>query len=323
MRRFIFTGILVTLALFSKPVFGQVTSFGCEINPSAFGSAVGYQTKALGKYSLASGYMVRAMADQSYIFGTTQTGNILHSGDIVANNTQRSFLILFEGKPVFFARLVPPPLRNDGDEDDGESEGEEDRDIGYPDTYYTGTPAVGIGTIDPRETLDVRGNIIADTVKINKSIFLPENELLFTYYQPSTDGGGGEEDDDEPPIIERMEGDSLRSDFSNVKPMMTLKRVGYDNRLGIGSVAPEQSLHVKGNGLFTGRLNIGTPTTDYYFARLEKLKLQVGELWTFFNMTDAKIMGYNCLFMSTNSPSRRVDGFASAIMMRNSGLFST
>ena len=319
MRKFIFTGIFIALALFSKSLSGQVTSFGCTVDPSVYASAIGNQTTALGKYSLASGYKVKAMADQSYIFGTVQTGSIGIGSDIVANNITKSFMIIFEGQPVFFARLVPFSSRGDGDQDDGEPESEGERiDSPDPNLHYSGTAAIGIGTIDPKETLDVRGNIISDTVKINKSIFLPEKELSFTYYYSSGGGGGGGSTDEIPSFGDGMDEDSLRSGLS-VNTMMTLKRVSTDSRLGIMTTSPEHNLHVNGTGLISKRITLGNPSTIPDIVNYSKLKLQIGDTWTFFDMLNTKIIGYNMLIMEGGPAKRRVDGYASAMMMNTNG----
>ena len=92
-------------------------------------------------------------------------------------------------------------------------------------------------------------------------------------------------------------------------------------KVGIGVPSPEQELHVKGNGLFSGRLSISTLETDYYFSKLYTLKLLIGDVWTFFDLSNAKIMGYNTLFMEggLNLPKRHINGYASAMIMKENG----
>jgi len=235
MRKLIFIGILIVSALSSNRALGQVTAVGCTMDASKYSSAIGYQTTASGKYSLASGYGIKATAGSSYIFGSMQTGgDTWPSTLITTNNTQNSFMIVFEGHPVFFARLVPPPPK-ERDDSDSDSESEEGRDVSPP-SYQTGTPAVGIGTIDPQEALDVRGSIIAegnmtaDTVKIKSDIFLSNHELSFTHY--------------------------LKEWEDNIT-LMTLKAFYNEARLGIGTADPQTNLHVKGNSYFQGKVGIG------------------------------------------------------------------
>ena len=312
MRKSIFIGIFAVSALSSTTALGQVTAVGCTMDTSKYSSAIGYQTKALGVYSLASGYGVNATAYQSYIFGTKQTGGGISLPSLITtNDTERSFMIVFEGHPVFFAQLAPLPPKGRSDTPD-------------PNSFYTGTPAVGIGTIEPQEALDVRGNIMADgniqadTVKIKHSIFLPEKELSFTYYSAGTNPGGQEDE----PIGEEVSIDGM-DDGSNsgsgvgtsgVKTIMVLK----DNKVGIGTVDPQARFHVSGNGLLSGALTIGNSSTISASPQFN-IKMQIGNAWAFADKSFAKIMGYNCGFLNNGTSGRYIDGNAAAVMLNTDG----
>ena len=156
----------------------------------------------------------------------------------------------------------------------------------------------------------IDGNILADTVKINKSIFMPENKLTFSGYNASSgkDGDGGDDDGIDP---------GHGGQQSAIPIIMGLQRVGTENRVGIGTSAPKYNLHVFGTGMFTKRLILRSieAISDQY----SELKLQIGETWTFFDMNYAKIMGSNCLFMDNVPPTRCTYGAASAMMMKNNG----
>jgi hypothetical protein len=151
MKNFIFIiGILISLALSSNTMLGQVTSFDCNMNVKMYSSAIGYQTTALGYYSLASGYKVKAMADYSYIFGSVQSEGGQSIG-ITTNNTPRSFMLVFEGKPVVFAQL--------------------DATLSH---------RVGIGTVTPKASLDVDGTTRTGILRvINNTVQYTGQELSF------------------------------------------------------------------------------------------------------------------------------------------------
>ena len=89
------------------------------------------------------------------------------------------------------------------------------------------------------------------------------------------------------------------------------------SKVGIGTSSPKERLHVGGNGLFTGKLAVGTSETN--FSKAPDLKFQIGSVWNFFNMSSAKIMGYNCLFLDNGSQSRFIGGAASALAMNSDG----
>jgi len=89
------------------------------------------------------------------------------------------------------------------------------------------------------------------------------------------------------------------------------------SRVGLGVTSPQQRLHVSGSGLISDQLAVGAATTNFY--GLGQLRLLLGNLWTFSDLSNAKIMGYNCLFKNGLAPARREDGYASAMMMHTNG----
>jgi len=102
------------------------------------------------------------------------------------------------------------------------------------------TGNVGIGTTSPKETLDVGGNMRADTVKVKHSIFMEEDMLTFTFM-----GESGQEQDT---IVVF---DNSGKGKSEITKLMTMKRVkNYDNsitgRLGVGTDNPQSLFHVNG-----------------------------------------------------------------------------
>ncbi|MCL2041849.1 MAG: hypothetical protein FWG84_07415 [Bacteroidales bacterium] len=101
---------------------------------------------------------------------------------------------------------------------------------------------------------------------------------------------------------------------STISRLLTLT----NSKVGIGTVAPQARFHVTGgDGLISGRFAVGSSETNFY--GLSKLKLLLGDLWTFSDMSSAKIMGYNSLFIENGPPGRRVNGCAAAIKMNTNG----
>jgi len=348
MRKSIFIGILIVSALSSTTALGQVTAVDCEIDTTVYSSAIGNQTKALGMYSFAAGYRVQAVPDNSFVFGTGDSVSLLSA------RSSNSFLIGFERQSVFFAQLklqdgvlfprvgigtVMPRATLDVNGttrtgtlrmDNPSFQYNKEKNLGfYPTTgdvfIFPQTPTlflsdagVGIMTDNPTSTLDVNGNVRADTVKIKNSIFLPEKELSFTYYADGTDPNHP----DSLVIVNPIKGDSTVLDgvgigSGGVNTMMVLKRVSNDSRLGIGVTAPAQNLHVFGNGLLSERLAVGSSETGFY--GLTDLRLLLGNLWTFSDMSSSKIMGYNCRFLETGAQGRIITGSAAAIKMNSNG----
>ena len=185
-------------------------------------------------------------------------------------------------------------------------------------TLFLSDAGVGIMTKNPTSTLDVNGNVRADTVKIKRSIFLTEDELSFTYYSDGLDPGGNDNEpgDDEPPV-DKMGGDSNSgSGTSGVKTIMVLK----DNRVGIGITSPQTKLHVSGNGLLSGNLTVGNSSACSASSDFN-IKMQIGNAWLFADKSFAKIMGYNCGFLDNGSSGRYVEGnaAAAAVMLNTDG----
>ena len=90
------------------------------------------------------------------------------------------------------------------------------------------------------------------------------------------------------------------------------------SKVGIGTVDPQARFHVTGgDGLISGRFAVGSSVTNFY--GLSDLRLLLGDLWTFFDMPSAKIIGYNSRFMESGIPARHVNGCASAIKMNTNG----
>jgi hypothetical protein len=94
------------------------------------------------------------------------------------------------------------------------------------------------------------------------------------------------------------------------------------NKVGIGTTSPTEKFHVigngkfAGNGLFTGQLAVGT--SSLISTSLPNLKLQIGNTWTFSDLSRAKIIGYNCRFWDKDLQiGRIIDNQASSAMMMN------
>ena len=283
MKNFIFTGIFVALALSSGTMLGQVTAVDCTIDTSWYSSAIGYQTTATGKYSLASGYGVKAIAEQSYIFGTKQTGGGINlpGSLITTNNTERSFMILFEGYPVFFARLVPPPPK---ERDDSDPESEEGRVLKPNPVLITGTPAVGIGTIDPKTTLDVKGKTKTETLRVTGSSFEYEQAKNLGFYPVSGVEDGFMHEQQTPTLFLNetrvgimtnnptstldvngsVRADSIGIGIANPQARLHVNGNSYLNgNVGIGITNPAKKLHVQGDSYFSGKIGVGTTNPDF------------------------------------------------------------
>ncbi len=364
-KSYILSILSIFLYGFSQVMQAQVTAVGCTISSSNYSSAIGRNTVASGKYSLASGYGVKALAENSFIFGTIPTG-AQSSDAIVSNNTKNSFLIVFGGKPLFFARLSPLSSKeNSGFSTNGLNPGV-GTDPGAGGTDYSGSPAIGIGTIDPEETLDVHGNIKADTIKIKNSIFMSNDELSLTYYESGgTSGGGVVPFGTETDTTTSKEGRPIEPGFSSgVRTLLTLKKADGNPLLGVGTTDPKATLHVSGVGRFESSVHIhqSIPPPDIAGARLfvggstyitsgglvvgntqlvpnYKLqiegnsyfggsigigtfnpltKMQIGDIWTFHDGYNDKIIGRNSYYNGSNNV-RIQQGVASRIYFGGSG----
>ncbi|MCL2510607.1 MAG: hypothetical protein FWF09_00995 [Bacteroidales bacterium] len=109
--------------------------------------------------------------------------------------------------------------------------------------------------------------------------------------------------------------DAITGGFTYIHPVLTLT----GSNVGIGTTLPKQRLHVNGNGLLSGQLAVGTTTTN--FQSYHALKLLLGNHWTFFDLTRAKILGYNCHFWEQDEQAGRIDRTraSSAMMMNQDG----
>jgi len=131
--------------------------------------------------------------------------------------------------------------------------------------------------------------------------------IHFTYKSSITahdtlpSGGGGAET-------------SVPGSGTTISRLLTLT----NSKVGIGTVDPQARFHViGGDGLISGRFAVGSSATNFY--GLSNLRLLLGDLWTFSDMSSAKIMGYNSLFIENGSPGRHINGCAAAIKMNTNG----
>jgi len=90
--------------------------------------------------------------------------------------------------------------------------------------------------------------------------------------------------------------------------------------VGIGAKIPNAKLHVNGDAIILTQLALGHSSA--VSGSLPEMKLQIGEAWTFSDMTYGKIMGYNCRFGKTGACVRHLIGTtaaAAAVMMNPDG----
>jgi hypothetical protein len=230
---------------FTPYLSGQVSTTGCSATGTN-ATAIGYNSSALHRYSFAAGNHTQATAAQSFVFGSTSTISDIFTPETsyLTNSTPNSFLIGFEGHPVFFAQW---------------------RSVAYAPgtgsktmaTYITCpcSPRVGIGTIKPEENLDVNGNMIADTIKIRNSIFLPNDEFSISYYysdvQQDSLGGYETKGKDTTGTEDIVMGSGVRSAITG-----KISSTGGFS-LGIGTENPQAKLHVTGSAIFSSAVRIG------------------------------------------------------------------
>lgn len=353
MKRNSFIVILIACMLFSGKMFGQITAKRCIMDSiKLYSSAIGYETTAWGKYSLTAGYHTYTDKANSFVFGTgtTSPNNVARYLEAPSSN---SFLIGFENKPVFFARLdstlyhrvgigtvtpltaldVNGTTRTDTLRVINKSVQYTGDQLGfYPVTeggnsgsknpiprLFLNDNKVGIMTNNPTATLDVNGNVRVDTVKIKRSIFMTEDALSFTYSTSGAQGLGNSDSDDGDSILLLNKGLPPGGEEPHQSTMHTLMTLKYVNgaRLGIGTTTPLTRLHVVGDQFLSGPLTIGgsAPALSEYM-----IKLQIGNTWTFSDLNNGKIMGYNCRFSSQNSQSERIEtGAAAAVVLGANG----
>jgi len=272
-KYFIHLIIILISCLFSNLLQAQVTAEDCDIDQKQYNSATGYRTKATGKFSFASGYRVKALADNSFIFGTRATGTLFDSiNDISSNNTKNSFLVLFQSKPVFFARLAP--FSATGELLDDEQEGGDTGDT----TQFKAM--VGIGTAEPAATLHVSGDIITKEITtgtatadslIVKKIVLPEKTLTFNYY--TTPLGNGEVDEEGPnspnysppgnnendSIPDPLQSGNNNGSTSKIRTPFSIN----ENSVTIGANI-EADLNVNGNTYLNGNVKAGIASYNIF-----------------------------------------------------------
>jgi len=189
---------------------------------------------------------------------------------------------------------------------------------------------VGIMTDNPTSTLDVNGNIQADTAKLKKSIYLPNDELTFSYWW---DGVKIEWDSEVLPEPDKMSEDSTLQGksgpvSSGVRSWMTMTKVGGLRRIGINTNTPEATLHV--NGTIKANKIIGSQLGEVDFLEITGRKinnqtftkyLQFGEKGVVNGFGgDDFYFGNNWSVNSANNKYKRIkQGAASAILLKNDG----
>jgi len=240
------------------------------------------------------------------IYGLEETIDFLHMTAVSENNPLAELRLFSLGKDIYLKQNLQSDFVIEGP-----SGGLKIRPSG---NIYIPNGSVCIGGEENEERNEklyvdgdavIDGNISADVAKINKSIFFPGNRLVFTCPSSARD-----EDDDRglpPPLPEQ----------NPVTTVMTLQYVNKETCLGIGGFSPSHNLFVRGTGMISNRLTL--KSTSSISDRFSDLGLQIGDTWTFFDMLNAKIMGYNSLFINNASPTRHTNGAASAVMMNTNG----
>ena len=84
------------------------------------------------------------------------------------------------------------------------------------------------------------------------------------------------------------------------------------SRVGIGTTAPKARLHVEGDELVTGSLTVGRSSHTSYSQ--EKIKLMIGDVWTFSDLTNSKTIGYNYRSWDKNEQESRLETGAAAVV---------
>jgi hypothetical protein len=180
-------------------------------------------------------------------------------------------------------------------------------------TLFFNKNGIGVMTNNPTETLDINGNARADTVKINKSVYMTEKELSFTYHLDWTG-----------PLPNPMDGDSMGGLRDGISTLMTLKG-GRNVLVGIGTTSPEATLHVNGT--------IKANNLTFNGGEMESLKLTGYKIWNTNNFfrylqlgTKGVVSGYdnsryffanNWTIDKTNQNVRILQGAVSAISLNN------
>jgi hypothetical protein len=142
---------------------------------------------------------------------------------------------------------------------------------------------IAIGNKQPKETLDIQGNMIVDTVKINKSIYLPNDLLSFSYYRPCTTCPHSDEYEIVGPGTDKGDsiflGDNPEKGNGAITEMMTLKYIkDVGVRVGIGIANPETTLHV--NGIVRAKKFDGIQSGSMDFLKLKGEKLDENKNFT-------------------------------------------
>ena len=182
---------------------------------------------------------------------------------------------------------------------------------------------VGVGTATPKNTFHVEG-----------SIYLPANQCI--WMGSGGDTGNrlrlGEASIVGYQIIDYYPALHFRTGATNSEKY-TMSLLSNGN-VGIGKIDPTAKLHVQGTSYFDGNMGIGGTSSTaklYVNGNLHmvngklgvgtsdpKVQMQIGDLWTFYDGPNDKIIGRNTYYNGSNNV-RITSGIASRIYFSGSG----